>query len=143
MYFVPYQPDVQKALEELRAREFMAGRYFPATDNLWTLLPIGPDSPAPGARHASIEAALDASGDSGTRSILDIIFVSATPRNLAVSPIDRGTLEMLYGTTQPTREMVMNQLDLFEGIERGQGVYTVIYREGIPQEIMFAGYSFD
>jgi len=51
-YFVPYQPDFQKALDELREREFRAGRYNPVIDFLEF------DEPAfskqkPGAQHAS------------------------------------------------------------------------------------------
>src|SRR5262249_17449469 len=123
--------------------EFTAGRYFPATDNIWTLLPISPNSPTPGAKHSSIETALQASGDSGTRSILDMLSVSETPEDFAVSPIDPGTLEELFGTTQPTREMVKRNQGFFEDIERGRGVYILIYENGVPEEILFAGYSFD
>ena len=39
--------------------------------------------------------------------------------------------------------MVEESEELFEALERGQGVYIVIYDGGQPSEIFFAGYSFD
>jgi len=49
----------------------------------------------------------------------------------------------LFGTAEPTREMIEENDDFFEDIERGQGIYIVAYDEGRPSEICFAGYSFD
>ena len=40
----------------------------------------------------------------------------------------------LFATEQPTRDMIEANMDFFEQIERGQGIYS---------EIFFAGYSFD
>jgi hypothetical protein len=34
-------------------------------------------------------------------------------------------------------------MDFMEEVERGQGVYIILYRDGQPDEICFAGYSFD
>jgi len=34
-------------------------------------------------------------------------------------------------------------LAFFEEIERGTGVYVVLYDQGKPSEICFAGYSYD
>ena len=59
-YFVEYNPDINAALQELREREFEAGRYNPVMRSLYSLFPIGPDSPAPGAQHDSIEEAREA-----------------------------------------------------------------------------------
>jgi hypothetical protein len=52
-------------------------------------------------------------------------------------------LQDLYGTTQPTRAMVEENLDFLEDVERGQGVFILLYDQGQPTEIFFAGYSFD
>jgi hypothetical protein len=52
-------------------------------------------------------------------------------------------LEELYGTTKPTREMIENNMDFFEGIERGHCIYIIVYKDEKPDEILFAGYSFD
>jgi hypothetical protein len=52
-------------------------------------------------------------------------------------------LERLFGTDQPTHEMIEQSDELFEGIERAQGIYIVVYKDGRPDEIFFAGYSCD
>lgn len=52
-------------------------------------------------------------------------------------------LNDLYGTTQPTRAMVEQNMGFLEDVERGQGVYILLYRNGRPDEVFFAGYSFD
>lgn len=49
----------------------------------------------------------------------------------------------LFGTAQPTRAMIEENLDFYEEIERGQGVYIIAYRDGKPSEIFFGGYSYD
>jgi hypothetical protein len=77
-YFVPYQKDIDAALQALRRREFEAGRYNPATPFPSRYFPLGPQSPAPGRQHDSIEEALEDSDADGTRSILDIERVADT-----------------------------------------------------------------
>jgi len=57
-YFVKYQADLDAALQALRQVEFQAGRYAPVIMFPSRLFPLAPDSPAPGAKHASIEEAL-------------------------------------------------------------------------------------
>jgi len=79
----------------------------------------------------------------GTASILDIDHLPTSPSSGAVAPVPSNVLIELFGTDQPTREMVEQGEDLFEDIERGQGVYIVIYKDGTPSELYFAGYSFD
>jgi hypothetical protein len=49
----------------------------------------------------------------------------------------------LYGTDQPTRAMIEANMDFLEDIERGHGVYITLYKNGHPDEILFAGFSFD
>jgi len=39
--------------------------------------------------------------------------------------------------------MVEANMDFMESIERGQGAYIIIYKDGAPDDILFAGYSFD
>jgi hypothetical protein len=143
LYFVPYQADINKTLQELRNREFTAGRYYPAMIGVFMHMPIGPNSPSPGAQHASIQEALTASDATGTQSILDMQSVSDKPEFFAVCPMDQETLKAVFGTVRPTHEMVENNLDFFEDLERGQGVYAIIYKGDMPDEILFAGYSFD
>jgi hypothetical protein len=139
-YFVKYQRDVNAALQELREREFRAGRYNPVIP--YAPFPVGPNPPAPGTQHRTIREALQAAGADGTRSILDLEQVSKEPKLGAVAPLPDEALIELYGTTRPTREMVEQGADS-EYIERGQGIYIIIYREGQPDEILFAGFSYD
>jgi hypothetical protein len=80
--------------------------------------------------------------EDGTRSILDMDTVSPVPRYCAVCPLPQADLLRLYGTTQPTHEMV-EELLFLEDAERGQGLYIILYKDGVPSEILFAGYSFD
>jgi hypothetical protein len=140
-YFVDYDPDVQSALDLLREREFQAGRYHPVV--AFPDFPIGPNSPAPGPQHVSIDDAIQDAAEDGTRSILDLDHVADEPDFCAVTPLDSQILSHLYGTAQPTRDMVEENLDFLEDIDRGQGVYFVLYENGRPSEICFAGYSFD
>jgi hypothetical protein len=143
-YFVPYKPDIDAALQELRQREFRAGRYYPAIKQIWALFPIGPDSPSPGAQHRSIKEALRDAAESGTGTIQDLDHVSDVPEFLgAVTRLGDERIRSLYGTTKPTREMVEDNMDFFEDLDRGQGTYIVVYKNGHPDEILFAGMSVD
>jgi hypothetical protein len=125
-YFVPYEENIQEALEKLRQREFRAGRYRGAEDH-----------------PASIEEAFENMDEDGTASILDITHVAEEPGFFAVVPLPRVDLVRLFGTDKPTREMIERNMDLYEDIERGQGVYIVAHKDGKPSEIFFGGYSFD
>jgi hypothetical protein len=137
-YFVPYQPEIDKALHALRRREFEAGRYNPAVR-----FPMGPNVASPGAQHASIEKALEASDADGTRSILDMERIGQSPDYGVVVPLPLEQLLELYDTQHPTREMIEQNMEFLEDIERGQGVYIIVYKDGNPSEIFFAGFSYD
>jgi hypothetical protein len=140
-YFTKYDSNVDRALQGLREQEFEAGRYFPA---MWNLaFPIDPTKPSPGAQHASIDEAREAAGAEGTRSILDVEGVSEQPAVGFAAPLADATLEDLYGTRQPTRNMVDSNSPLCESIERGQAIYMTVYQNGHPDELMFAGFSYD
>ena len=140
-YFVDYEPNVNAALKKLREQEFRAGRYNPA---IWfPEFPIGPQSPSPGAQHRSIAGALRAAEESGTRSILDMERVARAPSSRAVAPLPEQDLKRLFGTDRPTHDVVASNDELFEALERGQGIYIIVYEGNQPKEIFFAGYSFD
>jgi hypothetical protein len=140
-YFVEYEADVEGALQKLRQREFEAGRYNPVVG--FPEFPINQDSAAPGAQHESIDEAMEDADADGTRSILDMMRVSETADYNAVAPVPKEELMELFGTDKPTREMIEEGDDLFEMLERGQGVYIVVYKDDAPSELFFAGYSFD
>ena len=140
-YFEKYQPDVNTVLQSLRQREFKAGRYNPVIPD--PECPPGPNSPSPGAQHGSIREAMVAAKDEGTRSILDLGSVSEQPGFGVAAPLSAETIESIYGTTMPTREMVEHDLAFLEEVERGHGIYIILYKDRKPDEILFAGYSFD
>ena len=142
-YVVPYQKDIGAALQALRRREFEAGRYNPVVPFLSDYFPLGPQSPAPGRQHESIEEALEASDAGGTRSILDIEAVSDTPGFGVAVRLPDDTLTRLYGTPRPSRAQVEAAMDFLDDIERGHAVYVVLYDGDTPSEILFAGYSYD
>ena len=125
-YFVPYEADIRAALDKLRKREFAAGRFRGSEMN-----------------PATIEEAVENMEADGTGSILDISQVSDTADYCAVTPLPLETLVELYGTEQPTREMIEDNMDFYEQIERGQGIYIIVHDGGKPTEIFFGGYSFD
>ena len=183
MYFVPYEGDLQAALDKLKERELRAGRYNPAMPSI--PFPVDPAEPAPGAKHASVEAARAAADADGTRSILDMDRVVTEPRvpgvddgmvglqehldALAdegpgglvdlgqldvgalmgaagfgvVTPVAADQLRRLYGTTTPSREAVAKAPDFLDDLERGTGVYVILYEGETPTGICFAGYSYD
>jgi hypothetical protein len=140
-YFVKYQADLDRALQELRRREFQAGRYFPAMEHL--RFPVDASSAAPGARHASIEEAFEDADADGTRSILDLSKISQEPEFGAVTPLPASVIKQYFGTTEPTREMIERNMDFFDDLDRGHGASIVVFKDGRPSEIFFAGYSYD
>ena len=129
------------ALEQLRRREFAAGRYNPAQRYLDSL--ITSDAPDIGAQHLSIAVAVKAAGTEGTRSILDMNRIARKPGNGAVVPLPRERLEKLFGTEMPTRAMIESYDDYLEDFDRGQGICMIVYAAGVPSEICFAGCSYD
>lgn len=140
-YFVDYEPDVNSALERLREREFRAGRYNPVID--FPEFPVTAESPAPGAGHDSMEEAFEDADADGTRSILDMMSVADAPDFCAVAPLPSEDLIDLFGTDKPTHQMIEESDQLYDKLERGQGVYIIVYKDNQPAEIFFAGYSFD
>src|SRR5215472_13204000 len=116
-YFTPYQKDIQAALQALREREFMAGRYDPAMQmadppSYMFQMRFPPDEswPTPGAQHTSIEEAIEESAESGTGSILDLSRVGSAPDFCTVCPLNDQELVRLFGTTKPTRDLLESTL---------------------------------
>jgi hypothetical protein len=165
-YVVPYQSDINAALQALREQEFRAGRYGQALldRELDSLGDLGEEfSNAEtsaeeliavyGSVQSAIEAVFTEAEAEGTASILDMFHVSETPEPCAVCPLSNNTLEELLGTDKPTRERVESVLineqepekceEFWDSIGRGEGRYILIYNQEQPTEIFFAGYSFD
>jgi hypothetical protein len=125
-YFVPYQENIEKALQELRERIFKSKQYRGSEVN-----PI------------SIEEALSLTEEVGTASILDIMHVSENQEYSSVSPLLNDDLNYFFNTTMPTHEMIEQNQDIYDDIERGCGIYIIVYKNEKPDEIYFAGYSID
>lgn len=144
-YFVPYEKDVQHALDELRQREFRAGRYNPVVPFLDFSEPAFSNT-HPGPQHESIEAVLRdvAEGGDGTRSILDIERVADEPFYAVAAPFAEEDLLFAFDTTEPSHEMVEREMDeLLSEVDRGQCRYLLVYKDGVPDELFFAGASWD
>ena len=107
------------------------------------IFPLGQDSPAPGARHASIKEAQEEAEEEGTRSILDIEAIGDEPEYGIAAPLPENDLELYFETTKPTRDMVEDNMDFLEDLDRGHCIYIILYRKNKPDEILFAGYSYD
>lgn len=125
-YFVPFNASVEAALEALRQQVFETGQYRGSE--------LAP---------ATIEEAFVNAAESGTASILDMTMVGDEPDFCTVAPLSTADLERHFGTDRPTHDMVAKGYGLFEDIDRGQGIYVVVYQDDMPTELFFAGYSFD
>ena len=97
----------------------------------------------PGAKHASIEAALRSSGADGTRSILDMQAIGSIPKPGLLRPLPDSVLMDYCGTTKPSLEMILENDEFMEDVGRGQGVYIVTYKNETESQIYFGGYSYD
>ena len=140
-YFVKYREDLDAALEDLRRREFKAGRYHPALATL--SFPVDPSKPGPGAKHDSIDEALEDADADGTGSILDLDHISEEAEFCGAELLSDEELEEFFGTPRPTRAQVEACDELWDRVERGQGLCIVCYKNDQPDEIYFAGYSYD
>ncbi len=125
-YTVPYEPDIQGALDKLRKRVFDSGDYNGAEFN--------PATP---------EAALEMTDADGTRSILDIQRISEAPDFSCAAPFTSDELKRYFGTDKPTKAMLDQSPDFWEDLDRGMARYVILYESDKPTQIYFAGYSFD
>jgi hypothetical protein len=125
-YTVPYEPDIQAALDKLRQRVFESKEFNGAEF----------DPPTP-------EAAFELAGADGTRSILDISRISDQPDFCCAAPFSPEELERYFGTQKPTEVMVRDHGDFWEDLERGMARYVIVFEDEEPKRIYFAGYSFD
>lgn len=95
----------------------------------------------------TIEAALEAQAESGTHSILDISHVATEPEFGAVSPLPRSELAGLFESETPSHAQIEEAYDsgsLENHLpDRWQGIYMIVYQDGVPNEIFFAGHSGD
>lgn len=140
-YVVDYQPDLQQALDALREREFQAGRYFPVLD--FPPFPVTPQSPALGPQHGSIEEAVEAAEDTGTRSILDFEALASSEDAWGLRELMPEQRLMLFGSEQPTLAQLQASRTFPAFIGHGEGYVVTTYRGGQPEFLYFVGSSFD
>jgi hypothetical protein len=125
-YVVPYQANLQAALDGLRKDVFERGAYYGSE-----------------ARPGSIKEAVRRSGESGTRSILDIERITKTPASCCAALLTNDEIARYFGGQTPTIKMVEECEDLWNDLERGMARCVLIHEGGAPKELVFIGYSFD
>jgi hypothetical protein len=126
-YFVPYEDNLQNALENLRQQEFAAGNFYPSE-----------------RRPKTIERAIEMADADGTKSILDMHRVGDSADCGVVYRLPPDEVAEIFGTEKPDRSVVdAKKWDLYSEINRGEGVCAVIYKDDQPSEIFFGGYSYD
>lgn len=141
-YRVPYQPNLQAALDELRRREFAAGNYAPAVAR--PVFGEAPPKPKKKPPFRTIDDAIAESDAAGTRSILDVMVVAKKPGPGVASPFHPQDVEDLFGVANPSPALVDNHLELLvEDVPRGECRYLVMHEAGKPTEILFAGWSYE
>lgn len=153
-YLVPYQPDINWALQELRQEIFQAGDYYKPTEwykrlhemniiderKLNERLKEFESIPEP----KTVQELIELRGEEGTHSIIDIEKASSIRDIRVISPLTPQEFADIFGTDKPTREMVEQKAyELRDLRERWEGVYVVVYKDGLPDEIFFIGFSGD
>jgi hypothetical protein len=162
-YFTPFQEDIGQALEDLRQRVFESGEYGKRRDvSRMSVKNLAAQPPATrlaylksqealeaGSAHLpepqTIEEALEQAAESGTHSILDVSEgLSDGPDFGTAFPMPDHVKLDLYGAIRPTGEQVEAKLmEPSDELGRGQCWYVIVYKDGVPSEIYFAGCSGD
>ena len=125
-YFVPYEANLQSALDKLRAEVFASGEFNGAE--------FDPATPT---------EALEMTDADGTRSILDIERIADEPDFCCAAPFSPDELREYFGSDKPSRADVQQGDEYWDDLDRGQARYVVVYKDSKPAELYFAGYSFD
>ncbi|WP_406395893.1 hypothetical protein [Streptomyces sp. NBC_00887] len=140
-YSVPYQEDLNAALQQLRREVFDAGDYYWVNGGDW--LPEEEREPRPRTLEELWQDELVQ--EAGTHSILDVLEVIGpddTPDHRTVEPVLAEEARELLGTDTLTRAHVKD-FDVFPR-SRWVGRCAVLHDEqGRPHEICFWGHSGD
>ncbi len=156
-YFVPYQPDIEKALHELREQVFRSSDYFlrppieinpddytDMPEEVREQVPLWIEREESFSQPTTIDALVEWNGEEGTHSIIDIERIKPTPTYGAAAPLSKEQLARLFGTDKPERSMVERKADEIQSLRgRWEATYTIVYKNGTPDEIFFTGYSGD
>ncbi|WP_369030142.1 hypothetical protein [Streptomyces adonidis] len=140
-YYVPYQEDLNAALQQLRRAVFEAGDYYWVNGADWR--PEAEREPRPRTLEELWEVELV--HEAGTHSVLDVFVVLGpddTPDYNTVELVTAEEALELLGTEKLTRAHVPD-FDVFPR-SRWVGRCAVLHdNEGKPQEIRFWGHSGD
>lgn len=140
-YLIPYEENLNDALDKLRMREFKAGRYNPVI--AFPKFPITDDSESPGPQHTDINQPLNETENEGTRSILDLLSVSTEDDYCVARILSKVELFKYFGTDKPDEQTIQHNTIFFNDIERGKGFCITVYENDKPKDLFFVGYSFD
>ena len=92
----------------------------------------------------SIEELLEAAGEEGTRSILDIEKVGRKPATGVAGYLPSQEMWVTFGNTQPTREQVLERwTSLARHLGRWEAIYLTVYKDHLPSEYAFIGCAGD
>lgn len=101
----------------------------------------------PQKKPKTINELLKLQAETGTHSILDVISITSKPKFRAISPLPKSKLKVFFNSETPNHAEVE---EVFESgaleeltSKRWQGIYIVIYHDGSPNELFFAGCSGD
>jgi hypothetical protein len=165
-HFVPYQEDIEAALQQLRHTVFASGDYYRVDhseyrsmteDDMRMRLSDLDDEVRDIIlddwrqikrlkEPSTIEDLLGWNRESGTHSVLDMTRVTAEPEFGTVSPLSADEIREHFGTLQPSHQQVEDWLEN-DGTSsvrsRWTGLYVIVYESGNPTEICFAGFSGD
>src|SRR3954454_20748677 len=156
-HFVPYDDDVDGALQQLRRDVLARGdflRHYAAPAGfklpLWLRLLMGVAGIASAVKRRRLmklgnpDLAAEAAGEGGTHSVLDVVGTSRIRAGGHATRAPARVLEEVYGTATPTRADVERHAgELDERLDRGEAYYVVVYRDGRPDELYFEGNSGD
>lgn len=125
-HVVPFEEDIWLVVRRLQQQVFENGLFYSV------------DGP-----YHSIEEVLESATESGTRSILDAYALGDEPDIGVMGPLSEDMLEDYFESRTPTREDVEANSTFLDELERGAAVYIILYKSGVPNELFFAGISFD
>ena len=162
-YFVPYQADIGKALQQLRQKVYDEGDYYKRevpneykdlteeqirnryggyedSESLINDILYERSLPEP----TDPDSLIDWNIEAGAHSIIDITSISDKPEFATASPLADVQLMELFGTTKPSHAQVEEQkFAIMDLRERWVGTYIIVYENDEPSEIFFAGHSGD
>ena len=157
-YLVPYQEDIQQALNEIQQHVFQRGEFFTELGDLLSFLRsnqsqnmsqqkiekikarinVLEQEPIP----VNIPALIQKNGNTGTHSIIDMQGISDEPKENHISPLTDEEIVNYFGHKQPTLTMLeQNNNNILSLCEHWQGRYLLVYENQKPIDIFFIGIS--